>query len=358
MTQQMATRAAWRPWIVATGLCVLYLAVIFIHYGSNPLEFVRPTPSGRSGYDGQFTYYIARDPLNAAPNIDVPAYRYQRILHPALVRVLSLGQAPLIPWVMVITNLIALAVGTWALEHLLIAERVSRWYAITYGLFGGIFFAVRVGTSEPLAYVLVLLAILAGQRGRLTWQAILLALAALAKETTLFFVAGYALYYLLERRWRDLIRLALIAGIPFALWQVVLTVWLGAPGIGSGGAMATPFEIIPFNGVWRMAAENLRVFALFGTVALLAAVIPTLWGLWRSLRDVARRRWHPYVCLLLANAAILPFVPYSTYREPFGILRFLAGLVIGVILYAALRKARRPLLYSTLWIFFGLLLLG
>jgi len=29
-----------------------------------------------------------------------------------------------------------------------------------------------------------------------------------------------------------------------------------------------------------------------------------------------------------------------------------------VILFAALRKARRPLLYSTLWIFFGLLLLG
>ncbi len=351
-------RAAVRPWMVAAGLCILYLAIIFVRYNGNPLEFVWPTPAGKAGYDGQFTYYIALDPLNAAPYLDVPAYRYQRILHPALARVLSLGQAPLIPWMMAITNLIALAVGTAALEQLLLAERVNRWYAITYGLFGGIFFAVRVGTSEPLAYGLALLATVAGQRARLTWQAILLALAALAKETTLFFVAGYALYFLFEHRWRDAARLILIAGIPFALWQIVLTLWFGKPGIGSGGAMATPFEIIPFNGIWRMAGESARVFALFGTVALLAAVIPTLWGLWRSLRDVVRRRWHPYVFLLLANAAIMPFVPYSTYREPFGILRFLVGLVIAVILYAALRKARRPLLYSTLWIFFDLLLLG
>jgi hypothetical protein len=269
-----------------------------------------------------------------------------------------LGQEPLIPWLIVLTDLAALAAGTAALERLLIAERVSRWYALVYGLFGGIFFAVRVGTSEPLAYGLVLLAILAGQRGQVTWQAILLALAALTKETTLAFVAGYVLSYSLDRRWRDAGRVVVIAAAPFAAWQIVLAIGLGKPGIGSGGAMATPFEIVPFNGIWQLAGYGLTVFLVVGLLPILFAVLPTLWALWRSVTDMIRRRWHPYVFLMLVNAAIMPFVPFSTYREPLAVARFLPGLVASVLLYAGLRRSRRALTYSTLWVLLGLVLLG
>jgi hypothetical protein len=135
--------------------------------------------------------------------------------------------------------------------------------------------------------------------------------------------------------------------------------WLGRTGIGSGGAMATPFEIIPFNGIWRLNTEyGFSVFLLFGLIPIITAVLPTLWALWRGVRDVLKRRWHPYVFLMLANAAIIPFVPYSTYREPLGIARFLVGLVICVVLYAAMRRALRPLRYSTFWVLFGARLIG
>ncbi len=377
-----ARRVAIRPWMVASGLCALYLVLILFRYGSpfdaawptlagKPLslgvltvrvrgganEFIWPSTTRQEGYDGQFTYAIAFDPVHAAPRLDVPGYRYQRIVHPVLVRLLSFGQEPLIPWLIVLTDLVALAAGTAALERLLMTERVSRWYALVYGLFGGIFFAVRVGTSEPLAYGLVLLAILAGQRGQLTGQAILLALAALTKETTLAFVAGYALYYSLERRWWDAARIAFTV-VPFAAWQIVLAIVLGQPGIGSGGALATPFEIVPFNGIWRLAGYGLTVFMVVGLLPILFAMLPTLWALWRGVTDMLRRRWHPYVFLMLANAAIMPFVPFSTYREPLAVARFLPGLVTGVLLYAALRKSRRALTYSTLWVLLGLVLLG
>lgn len=347
-----------RPWIVCLILCVLYLGIVYFHYGDGVREFIWPTPDGKAGYDGQFTYAIAVDPLGAGPFLDVPAYRYQRILHPLLARLMAVGQEPLVPWTMLIINLIALAAGTAALEQLLIAERANRWYAVVYGLFGGIFFAVRVSTSEPLAYGLVLAAILAGQRERPNWQAILLALAALAKETTLFFVLGYLIFYGLEKRWRDAIRLGVIAVLPFAIWQIILRIWFGQFGVGSGGAMATPFEPFPFNGIWELLQYGLGVFILLGLPAILFAALPTLWALWRSLRDAVQRRWHPYVFLMLANAAIMPFVPFSTYREPLGIARFADGLVICVLLYAALRHARRALTYSTLWIVFGIRLLG
>src|SRR5260221_6375108 len=358
-----------RPWIVTTVLCLVYLTFILLnpyglnidtqslraagkpinlglltlYYSGQALEFIWPTSAGAARYDGQYTYYIAADPLHAAEYLDVPAYRYQRILHPLLAGLLAFGQAPLIPWTMLAINLIALAAGTAALEQLLRAENTSRWYALIYGLFGGVFVAVRVNTSEPLAYGLVLLAILVERRGHVFWQAILFALAALAKETTLFFVVGYLIYYILERRWRDAMRLVLIVGLPFAAWQLVLRAWFGAFGIGSGGALATPFEILPFNGIWRLLPYGLGIFALLGMPVLFAAFVPTLWGLWRGGRDALRRRWHPYVFLLLANAAIMPFVPFSTYREPLGIARFLVGLVIGVILYAALRWNRQGL---------------
>jgi hypothetical protein len=378
--------------MVALALCIVYLIVIVIYYYRDPLrmasptlsgptldlgldlgaislryngnvrEFIWPILTGPSGYDGQFSYFIARDPANAAPLIkamgDVPAYRYQRILHPILARLLAFGQDTLIPWAMVAINLAALAIGTAAMEQLLVVERASRWYALVYGLFGGVFFAVRVDTAEPLAYGLVLLAILAGQRNKLTWQAILLALAVLAKETTIFFVAGYLAYYALERRWRDVVRLAVIGVIPFAAWELFLLTWLGQTGIGSGGAMATPFEIIPFNGIWRLREFGPSVFVLFGLIPILTALVPTLWALWRALRDMLQRRWHPYVFLMLANAAIIPFVPFSTYREPRGIARFLVGLAISVVLYAALRRTRRPLRYSTFWVLFGASLIG
>jgi hypothetical protein len=55
---------------------------------------------------------------------------------------------------------------------------------------------------------------------------------------------------------------------------------------------------------------------------------------------------------------VIPFVPFSTFREPLGMMRFLVGLVIAVILYGALRGEQRTLRYSTLWIVSLLLVLA
>ena len=83
-------RLSVRPWMVAAGLCALFLAVILVHYHAGAREFLWPTMTGQAGYDGQFTYAIALDPANAAPHLDAPAYRYQRILHPLFNAILVL----------------------------------------------------------------------------------------------------------------------------------------------------------------------------------------------------------------------------------------------------------------------------
>lgn len=351
-----------RPALLVAILCVAYLAFIYLHYQRDDgqwFEFVRPTPAGSTGYDGQFTYCIALDPTFATSCLDVPAYRYQRILHPILARYVGLLDAIHIIQAMLAINGIMLAVATLAVATLLTDVGVSTWFALVYGLFGGVFFAVRVNTAEPLAYGLVLLAILAGQRDRWWLNAALLGLAAFAKETILITTAGYVLYFVVQRRWWHAVRMVLISVVPFVIWQFILRSWFGNFGVGSGGAMATPFEVIPFMGIWRIGLEfGAAAFVRFGALLLPFVVLPTLWALWQCWREAAKRRWHPYLFILFTNAAIMLAVPFSTYREPLGITRFMPGLVIGVVLFAALRRHKRALMYSTLWILWGLTLLG
>jgi hypothetical protein len=366
MTTPHTQRFKLRPWMVTLILCLLYLGAVFVINGSDPLVFVtlgtqftEGDPAGSEGYDGQFVYFIAADPFTAPDLIDAPAYRYQRILLPALARLLSLGQAGPVPWVLLLINLAALTGGTAILERLLQAQGVSPWYALTYGLFGGVFMAVRLSVTESLAYGLVLAAIWLERNKHPWWMAATLALAALAKETTLLFAGGYGLWLLVEGRWRDAVRLGLVTGGVFVIWQAVLVSQFGQVGIGSGGAKATSFEIIPYNGFWRIYTDtgSLRIFLVFAGLLIPSTIIPSLWALWRSGRDALKRSAHPYVYLMLVNAAIIPFVPFSTFREPLGMLRFIVGLVITVVLYGAFKKDRRTLRYSTLWVVSLLLVL-
>lgn len=368
LTRKSRVMKFLRPWIVVTILSLIFVAVVIIRNNGDPLalvtigtQFSQHDPNGTEGYDGQFNYFIIRDPNTAAQYIDVPAYRFQRILLPALGLILSLGQEALIPWVLLVIGIVSLAAGTAILETLLRQHNVSRWYALTYGLTLGIFASVRLSLSEPLAYALVLGGILLASRERWLWSAFLFALAALAKETTLAFPAAYALYLIFQRRWRIAIPFSILSVAPFALWQLILYVRLGAFGIGSGGAKATHFEIIPFAGVARIITESppevrLSVLLIFGALLLPFVLVPTLWALYRCWVD--RRDWTIYTSILFVNAIIMPFVPFSTYREFLGILRFIVGLQIAIILYAGQKHNTRVLRNSTIWIMTGLFVIS
>jgi hypothetical protein len=177
-----------------------------------------------------------------------------------------------------------------------------------------------------------------------------LSLAALAKETALIAAAGLFLYLGLERRWRETVQLGVVVGLPFVLWQGVLWAWLGSPGVGAGGAMATPFEWVPFAGLLRVATVKWSVFWLLLALEGPLFVLPTVWALVASMRDLARGRRHPWVTVLLAQAAALPFLPFSTWREPLAMARLAAGLVAATLLYGAWSRSRRVLFFSLLWL--------
>jgi len=211
--------------------------------------------------------------------------------------------------------------------------------------------SVRLDLTEPLAYALAQAGVLLALKDRWRWAAVALAVAALTKETTLAFAAAIGAVYLFQREWRKVIGFSAIVLAPFAIWQFMLWRWFGQVGVGSGGALATPFEWVPLRGLWSLAFLDLRVFAVLATIMIPLAVIPALISLWVTGRDLWRRIIDLPMILLLINALLILITPQSTFREPLAMSRYIVGLIAAVLTYAASRRSKRALNYSLLWIF-------
>ncbi len=328
----------------------------FVLLGS---RFSENNPHGNEGYDGQFAYQIALHPFSAAAHLDIPAYRYQRILYPLLSRLLAFGQAGLIPWSLLVVNVFAIGLGTWATEQLLLDLRVSRWYALIYGLYGGQLLALRADLNEPLAQALVQLAMVAWLKKERFLMMVAFSLATLTKETTLIFYAGFLIYdsYTPEGiRFKSLRLTSWLTPLPFVTYQLILWQWLGSPGVGSGGAGATSFSL-PLVGWLEIAQVSFLAFLLISLIVGPMSILPAFIGVRLSLHSLRQGQWHPYIICLLLNSVILLCLPTSTFREPAAMARLTQGLVVSMLLYGGLIKSRRVLRYSSLWIFTAVLLL-
>jgi hypothetical protein len=172
----------------------------------------------------------------------------------------------------------------------------------------------------------------------------------LTKETALVFVGGYLLFLLARRQGHRFAGLALGAGLPFLAWQLILWAWLGRPGLGSGGAGATAWELLPYRGLWSVGGVDMHALALLALVAVPLAVLPSLLSLWATGKELWQRHWHPMTTMLLANALILLFLPQSTWREPLAMLRLTTGLVVAAINFGAYKHSKRILNYTLLWL--------
>jgi hypothetical protein len=340
-----------------TALLVTLLVTLIIWDSHDPLALARlgtfyseGDVQGSEGYDGQFVYYIARDffPEIVAPFLDVPAYRFQRILYPLLARFFAFGDLARVPWTLPILAILAHTIGTWAVAVMLSGWGVNPWYALTYGLWVGFTLAIRLDLPEPLAYALVSVGLMTSMRRKSVLSWILFGLALFAKEVTILFVAAAGLSALINRRWKEILGLTIFAILPFAVFQVWLWQIFGDPGIGSGGAMATAFEFIPFMGFLRIGFDSIvylsAMFVVFGPVILL----PSIWGLWISSKKWISGDVNVVVLALFINALVIPFLPFSTFRETGGLLRFACGLVLAVLLFASRYHVRRVLNYSLL----------
>ena len=336
---------------------VTYISVSLAAHQWDPFSFVliggKYDPRVNNpyfGYDGQFAYQIARDPINAWKYLDIPAYRYQRILYPLLARGLSLGNETALPWTLILINLVSLVVGTWVLERLLVAHKQNPWYALGYGLFAGLLLSLRLDLTEPLAFLFILSGLWAFERHKWLLSAVLFIGAALTREVTIVFAAACCLSLLTNRQ----LRLGFIWGagiaIPFLLWQGLLWIWFGTIGIKAGGAMSDPMEFIPLRAWWGYAAVNPTDFWVKSLLIVPAVLLPTLAALWTAGRSLWQGTRGVAEWALLLNGILILFLPRTIIFDPLGVFRTLIGLVTGVVYFGLSKPSRRALNYALVWL--------
>lgn len=309
----------------------------------------------RLGYDGQFCYFIALDPQHAYLYMDLPAYRYSRIAYPMLARILAAGVPALIPFALILINLIAVPAGTFAVAVWLRRKGRSPWLALIYGLSLGLFIAYNGDLTEPMAYALAALAVYLldfGGRRRVLWAGLCFAVAILTRETAAVFAVLYAGALLLRRnveqstsptpvgfagsigsigaalRWRfpNWRAAALLLGLslaPYALYKLFLAIWLGSAGVPA----QVRFEVLPFAGLlahWPWDAHHIVVIESVVLPALVCAGV-ALWALARGARDVAI--WTLLVSVLL----FVVLLPAASYTDHFAASRLSIGIVLAAL---------------------------
>ena len=206
------------------------------------------------GYDGQFFYRLALNPLNFhhtayGITMDRP-YRYMRVGYPALTWLISVGQHSAVPVMLVAVNIAAIgAMGYLGAVFAVQGGRHALAGLLMPGYFG-ILTSLSRDTAEPLAAACLLAALLAVRARRPVLAAALLAFGVLTRETVMVAVAALAIMRVVgvlrhqqpPRPRRDDLAWA-VPAVAFAAWQVVVKAATGSlPMLSDGGRNAgTPF---------------------------------------------------------------------------------------------------------------------
>jgi hypothetical protein len=274
---------------------------------------------------------MAHDPLartDVGRAVPDPSLRYPRILLPAMAHLLSLGRPDWVDIAYGFCELLFLALGAYWLAQLLVRAGLHPLFAALYVVVPCSIISIdRMLVDLAVASLALGFAVYLASETRDDWKLyLILAAAALTRDTGFLLSAAYAIPLLSQRRYR---RMAIFATalLPAVLW----TLWVrrAIPGGAAFGSLA----IYPFWGMLH-AVLHPRTYAFSPPVV---AVIVSLW--WMQLAGVilaialalgnVPRLGKDAVanaCFLWACLAIL--LPPGVYDDPFAAPRVLAPLLM------------------------------
>jgi len=323
------------------------------------------------GYDGMAYYQIARDipALFGVSSLSFDsAYRFQRILVPLIVFLVTFGYEAWFSWAFLFLNIAA------ALGSLILALHMSKKtsvHALTAVFNPAMLVGILYSLTEPVSLFFLMAFFWRWQKNdRLDVMAVLvLLLSVLARETTVFLLFFLFVWLCLQKRWRE----ALYSTLPvvaFFVWQWFLSWRFGQIGVETGGHMFN----LPFSGiitllVWAWSETGMHQVYRFTSLALLAFIIPVIalvtrdWFTQRGrmqmdtfvltglLAVMFSMDAHIWGVITSIGRVITPVYPaYIVYamRKDTPTLRVLSGLLIVVSLVSAfgIAAVKHPFIVS------------
>jgi hypothetical protein len=312
-----------------------------------------------SGYDGQFYYRLAINPLNFHQSaygitIDAP-YRFMRIGYPVVTWLVSFGQSSLVPYMLVAVNVAAIGAlgyaGGWFAVQ---GGRHAAWGLLLPGYFGLVTSLCR-DTAEPVAAACMVAGLLAIRLRQRRLAALLLAFGVLTRETVMVLIAAIAIVRLtgfLRRRYRperdDIVWV--LPAAAFVVWELLVFLFtthlpvLADGGRNAGTPFIAPFEALRSNlhhidwhsynaiDVWLAEVGVLLVFAVAALFSL------------RSSRALA----HEKLALVLFLIEICVVTPTTWSSVSADLRSFVEVYLLAVVVL--LGRPLRPLRHLGTWL--------
>lgn len=336
------------------------------------------------GYDGQYYYYLAQNPgvlLACAQGwthcpIDGPALRGQRIFYPMTARLLALGNAQALHFVLFAINFAAILLTALLVGLLCVEAGASRWLGAAAAIYCGQLEGLLRDLADPYAVFWTVLAVYLLRKQRLLWCAAAVGAALLTREQLALALPLLVLPLLVRRQWGTAALFLGIALGPFAIWQAVLKALFGETGLQA--SMATTRGVhLPFAGLWaQRATVDFGDMVIFVAVPLVAAGGVALVWMWPHLRllwqRVQRRQQGPLLSprslavltplkplladpvalFVLVNAALATLTASHEWEGTWASARLVApvivlGMVVAAELAAPLRRSYAVLVAAT-----------
>jgi hypothetical protein len=330
---QQLRLAFFRPSLLVGLVHLLLLGFFMIVRHESVFDFIHlgtvwgsHIASGTWGYDGQFYYQIARNPLGAAQYMDNAPYRYQHLLYPLLTWLLSFGQTPLVPYVLLLINLVAIIGSVEIVSRLLSKNGLSPWFSLALGLYYGMAVGLTFDTTEPFTCVLLCLGFWSLEKKHWVLAALWMGLATISREIAVLFPLCLAVAFLWHRRWKEAFSFIGLSVLPLPIFFGALALIFGRTGL----TFSPPFEHIPFAGIFDFRHTPHKFWLL-----VLVMLLPTLMSLGFLAWDLMHRRFNQMTLVWAANLAMLVFLSHSSYAElvscgRISIVAILAGVLYGI----------------------------
>lgn len=216
------------------------------------------------GYDGQFFYFAAFDPLitryahrprSYTKVVDAPHYRFGRIGFSWLTWLFSGGNDTRFPATMIAIILGSLGICAALLSLLAQRYGLSSWYGALILFIPGFWQSAALTLPEPLTLAFVLGGLLAVARQRWVIAGLCLGMAMLVRETGGAIVLAIPAGIFLAGQRRAALVVFALAFTPVVLWKLYLG-WIFYPVYGLQALTPHPDDVgLPFQGIWEMGTK-------------------------------------------------------------------------------------------------------